>query len=59
MYSIAPLVQYSVGMSFYSCTLYSITGKFRKSVIRDISVALGIGTVFGYGYWWGLHLPAG
>ncbi|EIM21751.1 hypothetical protein E3Q22_03800 [Wallemia mellicola] len=35
-----------------------ITGKFRKSVIRDISVSLGLGTALGYAYWWGVHLPA-
>lgn len=29
----------------------AITGKLRKRLILDISVALGGGTVAGYGYW--------
>ncbi|EOQ99508.1 hypothetical protein E3P92_03257 [Wallemia ichthyophaga] len=34
-----------------------ITGKFRKGVIRDISVSLGLGTALGYAYWHIFHIP--
>jgi len=35
-----------------------ITGKLRKRVILDISAALGLGTAAGYGYWYGVRIPA-
>ncbi|PWN93844.1 cytochrome-c oxidase, subunit VIIa [Acaromyces ingoldii] len=38
--------------------LPAITGKLRKRLILDLSVALGGGTVAGYGYWYGVHLPS-
>ncbi|GHJ88455.1 hypothetical protein NliqN6_4857 [Naganishia liquefaciens] len=34
-----------------------IIGKFRKRLILDLSVAIGLGTAAGYGYWYGVHLP--
>ncbi|PWN20063.1 cytochrome-c oxidase, subunit VIIa [Microstroma glucosiphilum] len=36
----------------------AITGKLRKRLILDLSVALGGGTALGYGYWYGVHLPS-
>ncbi|KAF8605829.1 cytochrome-c oxidase subunit VIIa [Ceratobasidium sp. AG-I] len=35
-----------------------ITGKLRKRIIFDITAALGLGTAAGYGYWYGVRLPA-
>ncbi|PWN31969.1 cytochrome-c oxidase, subunit VIIa [Meira miltonrushii] len=34
-----------------------ITGRLRKRLILDISVALGGGTAAGYAYWYMVHLP--
>ncbi|KAG8889262.1 hypothetical protein FRB98_005075 [Tulasnella sp. 332] len=34
-----------------------ITGKLRKRLILDLSMALGLGTAGGYGFWYGYHLP--
>lgn len=36
----------------------AITGKLRKRLILDLSVALGGGTVAGYGYWYVTHRMA-
>ncbi|PWN54325.1 hypothetical protein IE53DRAFT_372558 [Violaceomyces palustris] len=36
----------------------AITGKLRKRLILDLSIALGGGTVLGYGYWYGVHIPS-
>ncbi|EPQ27051.1 uncharacterized protein PFL1_05335 [Pseudozyma flocculosa PF-1] len=35
-----------------------ITGKLRKRLILDLSVALGGGVALGYGYWYGVHIPS-
>ncbi|KAK1922455.1 hypothetical protein DB88DRAFT_495114 [Papiliotrema laurentii] len=35
-----------------------IVGMLRKKLITDLSIALGLGTALGYGYWYGFHLPA-
>ncbi|PWN26744.1 cytochrome-c oxidase, subunit VIIa [Jaminaea rosea] len=35
-----------------------ITGKMRKRLILDLSVALGGGTACGYAFWYGYHLPS-
>ena len=34
-----------------------ITGKFRKQVIKDITIALTLGTAGGYAYWQLYRLP--
>lgn len=34
----------------------AITGKLRKRLILDLTVALGGGTAMGYGYWYVLNL---
>ncbi|CCF49812.1 related to COX9 - Cytochrome-c oxidase chain VIIA [Ustilago sp. UG-2017a] len=36
----------------------AITGKLRKRLILDLTVALGGGTALGYGYWYGVHIPS-
>ncbi|PWN42609.1 hypothetical protein IE81DRAFT_323370 [Ceraceosorus guamensis] len=36
----------------------AITGKLRKRLILDLSVALGGGTALGYAYWYGIHIPS-
>ncbi|UZJ55880.1 hypothetical protein CBS101457_005200 [Exobasidium rhododendri] len=36
----------------------AITGKLRKRLILDLTVALGGGTVAGYGYWYSVHIPS-
>ncbi|PWN97965.1 hypothetical protein FA09DRAFT_330125 [Tilletiopsis washingtonensis] len=36
----------------------AITGKLRKRLILDLSVALGGGTALGYAYWYGVHVPS-
>ncbi|KAG9010656.1 hypothetical protein FRB94_010133 [Tulasnella sp. JGI-2019a] len=35
-----------------------ITGKLRKRLILDLSVALGLGTAGGYAFWYGYHIPS-
>ncbi|KAG8984172.1 hypothetical protein FRB90_005471 [Tulasnella sp. 427] len=35
-----------------------ITGKLRKRLILDISMALGLGTAGAYAYWYGYHVPS-
>ncbi|TDL23591.1 cytochrome-c oxidase subunit VIIa, partial [Rickenella mellea] len=33
-----------------------ITGKLRKRLWLDLSIALGLGVSAGYAYWYGYHL---
>ncbi|KAF3079422.1 hypothetical protein TWF569_005664 [Orbilia oligospora] len=35
-----------------------ITGRLKKGLVLDLSVALGGGVVCGLGWWYGYHLPA-
>ncbi|CZT21036.1 related to cytochrome-c oxidase chain VIIa [Ramularia collo-cygni] len=35
-----------------------ITGMLRRGLVLDLSVAFGLGTAFGYGWWYGFHMPA-
>jgi len=35
-----------------------ITGKLRKRLITDLSVAMGLGVAGGYLYWYGYALPS-
>ncbi|KAG0652932.1 Cytochrome c oxidase polypeptide VIIA [Hyphodiscus hymeniophilus] len=35
-----------------------ITGMLRRGLVLDLSVAFGLGTSFGYLYWYGYHVPA-
>ncbi|KAG8949877.1 hypothetical protein FRC04_008180 [Tulasnella sp. 424] len=35
-----------------------ITGKLRKRLILDISMALGLGTAGAYAYWYGYKIPS-
>ncbi|KAF2798724.1 cytochrome c oxidase family protein-like protein [Melanomma pulvis-pyrius CBS 109.77] len=35
-----------------------ITGMLKRQIVLDISVALGLGTAAGYGFWYGYHVPA-
>ncbi|OMP84251.1 Cytochrome c oxidase subunit 7A [Diplodia seriata] len=30
----------------------------RRGLVLDLSVALGLGTATGYGWWYGYHVPA-
>ncbi|KAK4133885.1 cytochrome-c oxidase, subunit VIIa [Trichocladium antarcticum] len=34
-----------------------ITGMLRRGLITDLSLGLGIGFVFGGGFWYGYHMP--
>ncbi|KAK3332704.1 hypothetical protein B0T19DRAFT_439516 [Cercophora scortea] len=34
-----------------------ITGMMRRTLILDLSLALGIGFVFGNAFWYGYHMP--
>ncbi|KAL2006925.1 hypothetical protein VTN00DRAFT_9593 [Thermoascus crustaceus] len=34
-----------------------ITGMLRRTLVLDLSTALGLGTTFGYLWWYGFHLP--
>jgi len=38
-------------------TIAPITGRLKKQLIMDLSIALGIGTVAGYAFWYGYHVP--
>ncbi|KAE8258159.1 hypothetical protein A4X13_0g1872 [Tilletia indica] len=40
-----------------SSAIPAITGKLRKRLILDLSVAIGGGVALGYGYWYGVHIP--
>ncbi|CAG8975756.1 hypothetical protein HYALB_00009274 [Hymenoscyphus albidus] len=35
-----------------------ITGMLRRGLVLDLSVAGGLGTAFGYAFWYGYHVPA-
>ncbi|KAF2477164.1 cytochrome c oxidase family protein-like protein [Lindgomyces ingoldianus] len=35
-----------------------IVGMLRRAAVLDISVALGLGTAAGYGFWYGYHVPS-
>lgn len=35
-----------------------IEGMLRRGLVLDLSVAFGLGTTFGYLYWYGYHVPA-
>ncbi|TVY68934.1 Cytochrome c oxidase subunit 7A [Lachnellula suecica] len=35
-----------------------ITGMLRRGLVLDLSVAGGLGTTFGYLFWYGYHVPA-
>ncbi|KDN49561.1 hypothetical protein K437DRAFT_255237 [Tilletiaria anomala UBC 951] len=41
-----------------AASLPAMTGKLRKRLIFDLSVALGGGTALGYAYWYGVHIPS-
>jgi cytochrome c oxidase subunit 7 len=34
-----------------------ITGILRRGLVLDLSTAFGLGTTFGYLWWYGFHLP--
>ncbi|OKL58300.1 hypothetical protein UA08_06795 [Talaromyces atroroseus] len=34
-----------------------ITGALRRGLVLDLSTAFGLGTTFGYLWWYGYHLP--
>ncbi|KAL1982927.1 hypothetical protein VTN96DRAFT_779 [Rasamsonia emersonii] len=34
-----------------------ITGMLRRGLVLDLSTAIGLGTAFGYLWWYGFHLP--
>ncbi|KAK2809056.1 hypothetical protein FQN50_004109 [Emmonsiellopsis sp. PD_5] len=34
-----------------------ITGMLRRGLVLDLSTAFGLGTTFGYLWWYGYHLP--
>ncbi|OXV09451.1 hypothetical protein Egran_02786 [Elaphomyces granulatus] len=34
-----------------------ITGMLRRALVLDLSTAFGLGTTFGYLWWYGFHLP--
>jgi len=35
-----------------------IVGKFRKRLVLDLSVSIGLGVAAGYVFWYGWHLPS-
>ncbi|KAK4626723.1 Cytochrome c oxidase subunit 9, mitochondrial [Fulvia fulva] len=35
-----------------------ITGMLRRGLVLDLSVAFGLGTSFGYFWWYGFHVPS-
>jgi cytochrome c oxidase subunit 7 len=35
-----------------------IVGMLRRGLVLDLSVAFGLGTSFGYFFWYGYHVPA-
>jgi len=35
-----------------------ITGKLRKRLVLDLSVAMGLGVAGGYAWWLGFHVPS-
>ncbi|KAL2218365.1 cytochrome c oxidase family protein [Thermoascus aurantiacus ATCC 26904] len=34
-----------------------IKGMLRRSLVLDLSTAIGLGTSFGYLWWYGWHIP--
>ncbi|OBT70462.1 hypothetical protein VE03_00011 [Pseudogymnoascus sp. 23342-1-I1] len=34
-----------------------ITGMLRRGLVLDLSIAFGIGSAAGYGFWYGFHMP--
>ncbi|KAL2193314.1 hypothetical protein P885DRAFT_81396 [Corynascus similis CBS 632.67] len=34
-----------------------VTGMLRRGLITDLSIALGLGLVFGNAFWYGYHVP--
>lgn len=36
----------------------NVSGKLRKQLIVDLSVAFGLGITGGYAFWFGYHIPA-
>ncbi|ETN45418.1 uncharacterized protein HMPREF1541_09249 [Cyphellophora europaea CBS 101466] len=34
-----------------------ITGMLRRGLVLDLAIAGGLGTTFGYLWWYGYHLP--
>ncbi|KAK4168282.1 hypothetical protein QBC43DRAFT_201696 [Cladorrhinum sp. PSN259] len=34
-----------------------VTGMLRRGLILDLSIALGLGFVFGNAFWYGYHMP--
>ncbi|KAF7504613.1 hypothetical protein GJ744_002040 [Endocarpon pusillum] len=34
-----------------------ITGMLRRGLVLDLSIAGGLGTAFGYLWWYGFHIP--
>ncbi|RKF62809.1 Cytochrome c oxidase subunit 7A [Erysiphe neolycopersici] len=34
-----------------------ITGMLRRGLVLDLSIAFGLGTSFGYLFWYGVHIP--
>ncbi|KAL9132513.1 MAG: hypothetical protein Q9175_006313 [Cornicularia normoerica] len=41
-----------------SAPLRGATFMLRRGLVLDLSVAFGLGTTFGYLYWYGYHVPA-
>ncbi|CAI6333702.1 unnamed protein product [Periconia digitata] len=35
-----------------------VTGMLRRTIVLDLSVAMGLGVAGGYGWWYGYHVPA-
>ncbi|KAK6355754.1 hypothetical protein TWF718_000138 [Orbilia javanica] len=35
-----------------------ITGRLKKGLVLDLSIAIGGGVVCGLGWWYGYHVPA-
>ncbi|KAL2071311.1 hypothetical protein VTL71DRAFT_12546 [Oculimacula yallundae] len=42
----------------YTMPIKPITGMLRRGLVLDLSVAFGLGTSFGYAFWYGYHVPA-
>ncbi|KAK4244861.1 hypothetical protein C7999DRAFT_34788 [Corynascus novoguineensis] len=34
-----------------------VTGMLRRGLITDLSIALGLGLIFGNAFWYGYHVP--
>ncbi|KAE8245918.1 hypothetical protein A4X06_0g5326 [Tilletia controversa] len=57
-FSSLPYITFATYNTNTMSAIPAITGKLRKRLILDLSVALGGGTALGYGYWYGVHVPA-